>query len=166
MKGTKAIRTMALTAVSLALIAPPSAAEPKVQTENYTAGFLGDAELNFCADESPTGENLDRVCFDVSANERYKVQITDIVNGSHIGYLWVFRNAQGDCVGDTGDPLEGCPNSGLTCGTQVLPAPPGAKTLTILLDGPVYGPLDCLVDGPGDSIGTATQGEVKLTRQD
>lgn len=125
--------------VRQARCAPRSRTE-RVQRENYTLGALGDAELNICAEDSPTGENLD--------------------------YLWVFRYAAGGCVGDNPDPVGGgCPNSGLNCGTQIYNAPPKAVQLTILLDGPIFGPLDCLVSGPGDSLGIGTQGTVTATRQ-
>jgi hypothetical protein len=161
------LRTLTIGIAALATLAPlgPARAEPRVQHGDYVAGALGDAELEICEDDSPAAMNVDQVCFDVSGGQRYKVEIDDAVNGSAVGYLWTFRNAAGNCVGDPSDPLAACPNSGLTCGTQILAAPGGAVQLTILLDGPVFGPLDCTVDGPGDSLGFATQGTVTATRQ-
>jgi hypothetical protein len=162
---TKMKKIVLVLILGVAFGAIPGHAEPAIQTEEYVAGFLGDAVLNLCADDNPTGMNIERVCFDVSANKQYRVNITDLMQGTSVGYLYVFRNAAGNCVGDDpDDPLGDCPNSGLTCGTQTLSSPPGAVELTITLDGPVFGPLDCLVGGPGDSIGMATTGTVKLTR--
>ena len=143
--------------------ASASAAEDRVQSGDYIAGSLGDAELNICEDDSPLGMNVDRVCFDVTPGKSYRVEIADLL-GHDVGYFWVFRDADGVCVDDGPDPLSSCPNSSLTCGTQVLGAPPGAVELTILLDGPIYGPLDCTLGGPGDSLGMASQGTVTLTR--
>ena len=154
---------IALVVLSVGLIATPGSAGHNTKTESYTAGSLGDFTGGTCADDSPTGENLDQVCFSVVAGKSYRVTLMDVVTGPHVGYLWTFKDANGGCVGDSPDPLGGCDNAGLTCGPATLTAPPTAVLLEILLDGPVFGPFDCLLNGPGDSPGFATQGTVSLT---
>lgn len=151
----------ALTAALMLTVVPASANHP---TENYVAGSAGDGAA-FCAEENPANVNIGGACFPAVGGKTYTVTVKDATELA-VGWYFEFKNSAGHCVGTTGLPTEDCVNNGFRCGNATLPASPGGTAeLVIILDGPVFGPLDCgFIDGEGpETPGAATNGTIKIS---
>lgn len=144
--------------VGIAALASMSAAEastpaPRTVVMTYTQ-LAGDFDAWRCDSSDSTVGGVGGVCFTLRGDETSasEVVIRDD-SGLPVGGMWEFSDAIG--LGK-GDPI----SSGSFCGrASNIPVPATAVALIVYIDGPIFGPMDCL---PA-SLGIGTHGRVQTT---
>ena len=139
---------------ALALSLPAQATHTtRSESKRYTQ-TAGDLIVLSCDSEDETFGGMGGVCFTLVGTERQvqELRIQD-ETGLPVGGYYEFT----DQVGlDTGTVLA----SGSFCRrTTNLQVPPRAAALVVYVDGPVFGPLDCVPQG----LGAGFRGRIHAT---
>lgn len=149
------LRSLALLALPVALaMSTASAHETRTDTRAYTQA-AGDNYILLCGTPDPDLGELGGGCFSFLGDEESvsKIEIRD-ETGLPVGGYYEFT----DAFGETGENL----GSGSFCGSiSNLAIPEGANGVGIWVDGPAYGPLDCLLSDTSPGIGI--KGEIDVT---
>lgn len=113
------------------------------RTESYTGGF--DFLVLGCEDDTNAGG----VCFELNGDEASAAIDIDDATELPVGGLYEVRDAAGEALA-----------SGFFCDTTTAEIPAHATDLLVFVNGPVFGPIDCLAEG---GVGAGTTGEVTAT---
>lgn len=146
------VAVAALAAMALTLGTAQAGVANRNDSLKYT-GVIGDAYVVGCDASDPDLGGLGGVCFTLNAEDTRIVSL-GIVDDSGLPVGGLVRYT--DQLGDAGTNL----GERSICGsTGSFARPAGANYILVFIDGPVFGPLDCL----GTAAGVGTQGHVDVT---
>ena len=150
---------IALTLTVLVLcVAQFASAAGRTVTESYVGSF--DPLTYGRCRAGVLDQNIGKICFEVNSLETKAVITTADQAFGEIGFFYIMKDANGNCVGDSPDPLGTCPGANSVCGHKTVSLLKGTVELDIYPSN-VLGIVDC-TGGGTPVIGGSATGTVKI----